>query len=158
MHLENDLFFQILGFTLLFAGLVLIVQSLGLLKKLKIPKQNNYLISAIIGFLSGLVSIGGGIFLAPYLYLSNWDKAKQIAATSSLFILVNSTAALSSLWINSDSSWKTPELSLTSLLILSVLFGSLLGKRITFAHANPAYLRSITGILIIVVGLRILLF
>lgn len=47
-----------------------------------------------LGFLAGLVGIGGGIFLAPLLHLSRWHNARAIAATSSLFILVNSLFGL----------------------------------------------------------------
>ncbi len=56
--------------------------------------KNNYLregfIGGSIGFLSGMVGIGGGIFLSPILNLMKWDTPKKIAATASLFILVNS--------------------------------------------------------------------
>ena len=51
-------------------------------------------IAAPIGFLAGLVGIGGGIFLAPLLHLTRWSNARAIAATASLFILVNSLFGL----------------------------------------------------------------
>jgi len=54
----------------------------------------------IIGFISGMVGIGGGIFLAPLLHLSNWDTSKKIAATASFFILVNSIAGLAGQYAN----------------------------------------------------------
>ena len=51
-------------------------------------------IGGIIGFISGLVGVGGGIFLAPILYLLKWGTPKKIAAASSLFILINSISGL----------------------------------------------------------------
>jgi uncharacterized membrane protein YfcA len=61
-------------------------------------KSNNFILSlligAIIGFLSGLIGIGGGIILSPVLLLLNWTNQKQTAAISALFILVNSIAGL----------------------------------------------------------------
>ena len=48
----------------------------------------------VLGFLSGIVGIGGGIFLAPLLYLLKWGQAKEIAGMCSLFILFNSIAGL----------------------------------------------------------------
>lgn len=51
-------------------------------------------IGAIIGFLSGLIGIGGGIILSPVLLLLNWTNQKQTAAISALFIFVNSIAGL----------------------------------------------------------------
>src|SRR3546814_3659327 len=52
------------------------------------------LIAAPVGYLAGLVGIGGGIFLAPLLHLTCWRDARAIAATASLFILVNSLFGL----------------------------------------------------------------
>ena len=52
------------------------------------------LVGAVIGFLSGLIGIGGGILLSPILLLLNWTNQKQTAAISALFIFVNSVAGL----------------------------------------------------------------
>ena len=47
-----------------------------------------------IGFLSGIVGVGGGIFLSPLLILFRWADPKKVAATSAFFILVNSASGL----------------------------------------------------------------
>ncbi|MEY4660830.1 MAG: hypothetical protein RLZZ42_782, partial [Bacteroidota bacterium] len=52
------------------------------------------LIGAVIGFLSGLIGIGGGIILSPVLLMLKWTNQKQTAAISALFIFVNSLAGL----------------------------------------------------------------
>ncbi len=52
------------------------------------------IIGAIIGILSGLVGVGGGIFLTPVLLLTNWTVTKRAAGISAMFILVNSIAGL----------------------------------------------------------------
>ena len=52
------------------------------------------IIGAIIGLLSGLVGVGGGIFLTPVLLLMHWSETKTAAGVSALFILVNSIAGL----------------------------------------------------------------
>lgn len=61
-------------------------------------KENNIaismLIGGIIGFLSGLIGIGGGILLSPVLLLLKWTDQKQTAAISALFIFVNSLSGL----------------------------------------------------------------
>jgi uncharacterized membrane protein YfcA len=51
-------------------------------------------IGAVIGFLSGLIGIGGGILLSPVLLLLGWAAMKETAAISALFITVNSVAGL----------------------------------------------------------------
>jgi hypothetical protein len=63
----------------------------------EIRKSNttiSLLIGAAIGFLSGLIGIGGGIILSPVLLLLKWSDLKQTAAISALFIFVNSLAGL----------------------------------------------------------------
>jgi uncharacterized membrane protein YfcA len=52
------------------------------------------LFGAVLGFISGLIGIGGGILLSPLLILLNWSDIKQTAAISALFILVNSVSGL----------------------------------------------------------------
>jgi uncharacterized membrane protein YfcA len=62
-----------------------------------IKKSNLYLsliLGAAIGFLSGLIGIGGGIILSPILLLLKWADMKQTAAISALFIFVNSLSGL----------------------------------------------------------------
>jgi hypothetical protein len=51
-------------------------------------------IGAFLGFLSGLVGVGGGIFLSPLLLLLKWANAKEVSAVAALFILVNSISGL----------------------------------------------------------------
>lgn len=63
----------------------------------EIKKSNTTLslfIGAVIGFLSGLIGIGGGIILSPVLLLLKWADMKQTAAISALFIFVNSLSGL----------------------------------------------------------------
>ncbi len=74
-------------------------------------KEGNWavslLIGAVIGFLSGLIGIGGGILLSPILLLLHWTNQKQTAAISALFIFVNSMAGLAGQYskgINIDPS------------------------------------------------------
>ncbi|RYD69812.1 MAG: sulfite exporter TauE/SafE family protein, partial [Sphingobacteriales bacterium] len=49
---------------------------------------------AALGFLSGLLNIGGGIFLGPLLILLSWANSKEAAAASTLFIVLNSLSGL----------------------------------------------------------------
>ncbi|GIS41482.1 MAG: hypothetical protein Ct9H90mP13_13280 [Pseudomonadota bacterium] len=55
---------------------------------------SNTIISLLLGFLAGIIGIGGGIFFAPILHLQSALTSKKISAFSSLFILVNSIAGL----------------------------------------------------------------
>lgn len=67
-------------------------------------------IGAAIGFLSGLIGIGGGIILSPVLLFLKWTDQKQTAAISALFIFVNSSSGLAGqftkgIHFNADMAW-----------------------------------------------------
>src|SRR4029078_3551829 len=92
---DADVYKKILGLLLI----VPIVRFLFLpnIKVKELKKSNLYLsllIGAAIGFLSGLIGIGGGIILSPVLLLLKWTDMKQTAAISALFIFVNSLSGL----------------------------------------------------------------
>jgi uncharacterized protein len=86
----------------IFLGLALIfpvVRLVGLLpqERAKTEKVNlplALLIGALIGFASGMLNIGGGIFLSPILIMMAWANAKESAAAAALFIVLNSLAGL----------------------------------------------------------------
>ena len=107
----------------------------------------------IIGFLSGMVGIGGGIFLAPLLHLTNWDTPRKIAATASFFILVNSIAGVFGQYNNPDFhiDW-----TLTSILLVTVFIGGQIGSRVSNTLLTPILLKKTTGILIGFVSIRII--
>ena len=58
------------------------------------PVWLSIVIGMLIGLLSGLVGVGGGIFLTPVLLLMNWSQTKIAAGVSAMFILVNSIAGI----------------------------------------------------------------
>lgn len=157
LKINQTFFFVLLGITLLFAAI-----TMWLSKQLKTSKQlkNNYSIyknlsfGGVIGFISGLVGIGGGIFLAPILHLSNWDTSKKIAATASFFILVNSIAGLIGQYSNPNFfiDW-----NLTSILLVTVLIGGQIGSRMSNKLLNAIQLKKATAILIAFVSIRILI-
>jgi len=92
-------FFEILLFmVLLIAGILLLLNFKSYDDKdksyRKIPVFISVLIGGLLGFISGIVGIGGGIFLSPILFLIRAGKPKYIATTASLFILINSISGL----------------------------------------------------------------
>lgn len=95
MTVDALLYKRILGFILIFP----ILRLTGLFGKEPQEKKllNTYLalmIGAGIGFLSGMIGIGGGIILSPIILLLHWGNMKETAALSALFILVNSISGL----------------------------------------------------------------
>jgi uncharacterized membrane protein YfcA len=98
LQLDKSFFEVLLFIVLTLAGLSLLLKfrSFNESKEVNnnIPKITSYLIGGSIGFISGIVGIGGGIFLSPILLLIKVGKTKHIATTASLFILINSISGL----------------------------------------------------------------
>lgn len=157
LKISEQFFFVLLGFTLLFASVTMwlskkLVSSSEKSNKITVSKNARY--GGIIGFISGMVGIGGGIFLAPLLHLTHWDTPKKIAATASFFILVNSIAGLLGQATNPDFyiDW-----SLTAILLIIVFIGGQIGHRLSGKFLSPIQLKKATAVLIAFVSLRILI-
>ncbi|MEE4000368.1 sulfite exporter TauE/SafE family protein [Tenacibaculum sp. FZY0031] len=157
LRISQTFFFILLGFTLLFAAITMwisnkVVTNNNKTTDLNLVKNAGY--GGIIGFISGMVGIGGGIFLAPLLHLTNWDTPKKIAATASFFILVNSISGLIGQYTNPEFSidW-----NLTSALLITVFIGGQIGSRMSNQFFTPKQLKKATAILIAFVSIRILI-
>ena len=116
-----------------------------------IPKIISFLIGGSIGFLSGVVGIGGGIFLSPILFLINAGKAKHIATAASLFIFINSTAGL---FGQLTKNFVFNEIYNYWPLFLLVLIGGQLGNFLNIKIFPARILALITAGLVIFVAIR----
>lgn len=157
LKINQTFFFVLLGVTLFVAAITMwstkkITTTTNNLREVSLAKNGIY--GSLIGFVSGMVGIGGGIFLAPLLHLSKWDVPKKIAATASFFILVNSLAGLIGQYTNPDFSidW-----NLTSLLLITVFIGGQIGSRMSTTFLNAIQLKKATALLIAFVSIRILI-
>jgi len=111
------------------------------IKAINIPMALAF--GAIIGFLSGLLGIGGGIILSPVLLLFGWATIKQTAAVTALFILVNSISGLFGFALQGGT---VP--SSSTVLIGVVFVGGLLGAYYGSTKFNPKGLRYVLSIVI----------
>ena len=156
-RLKEYIFFSILGVALIFVAISLTIQTLNLktdFRSLKYPNWLSYGIGGSVGLLSGLVGIGGGIFLAPVLNYMKWDKPLRIAALASFFILVNSISGIIGMLASGTFEIFWPELAI---LVLAVLVGGQLGVRMALIKISPKGLRIFTAFLVFFVGARVLL-
>ena len=98
LPVEKKIFEILLFLVLLIAGSLLLFnfKSYDVINESyrKIPTSISVLIGGIIGFISGVVGIGGGIFLSPILFLLKSGKPKHIVTTASFFILINSISGI----------------------------------------------------------------
>ncbi len=154
LKISQSFFFILLGFTLLFAALSMwLSKKIVSTQKVKINPKKNAFYGTIIGFISGMVGIGGGIFLAPLLHLANWNTPKKIAAAASVFILVNSIAGLFGQIVNPQFyiNWH-----LTSILLVTVFIGGQIGRKLSYKFFSPVQLKRATALLIAFVSFKIL--
>ena len=116
-----------------------------------IPTPISILIGSSLGFISGVVGIGGGIFLSPILFLIKAGKPKHIITTASLFILINSISGIAG-----QLTKKAVLLEIPSYwyLLLAVLIGGQLGNFLNLKIFPARILALITAILVMVVAVK----
>ena len=157
LPIKQDTFFLLLAISLIIAaGLLWFQNSFQEASRSPSLYANNFLIKmglgSCIGLLSGMVSIGGGIFLSPVLHLLKWDDAKKISALASIFILVNSISGLAGqLTRQPHLDWK-----FVAPLLLAVFAGGQLGSRLGARWFNTVYIKRVTAALILLAGINIL--
>ena len=153
--IEKSLFEILLFCVLLVAGIFLLIESKSFNKeKIKInqiPRIISISIGSIIGFMSGLVGIGGGIFLSPLLFLMKAGYPRHITSSASLFILINSIFGIAGQLTKDQvldqviTYWP---------LFLSVLIGGQIGSLLNIKFLSNKILALLTSFLVIFVAIR----
>jgi uncharacterized membrane protein YfcA len=155
LQLDKSFFEIILFIILTLAGLSLLLKfrSFNESKEVNnnIPKITSFLIGGSIGFVSGVVGIGGGIFLSPVLLLIKAAKARHIATTASLFILINSISGLVG---QSTKGFILNEIYNYWPLFLLVLIGGQLGNFLNIKILPTRVMILFTAGLVIFVSVR----
>ena len=155
---KQSTFLLLLGISLILAGLALFLprspESEG--QPAALAKWMG-LAAAPLGYLAGLVGIGGGIFLAPLLHLTRWNRARQIAATASLFILINSIAGLVGQLVKNGPERFGEALGGALPLVLAVILGGQLGSLLAQRLLPERVIRWLTAALTIWAGSQLLL-
>ncbi len=157
MKLSQDTFFVILGCTLIIAAILLWIKYRYVTDETGVTHKSNYLrdglLGGAIGFLSGMVGIGGGIFLSPILNLIKWDVPKKIAATASLFILVNSISGIAG---QLSAVQGNMDYTRIGLLCAAVFVGGQIGSRIGALKFNQLLVRRMTAVVVCAAGVEVL--
>ena len=149
-------FFEILLFLVLaVAGVLLLFNFKSYEDKeenyRKIPLVISVLVGGILGFISGVVGIGGGIFLSPILFLMRAGKPKHIVTSASLFILINS---LSGIIGQLTKNVVLSEIQNYWFLLLAVLIGGQVGNFLNLKIFSTRVLALVTSCLVLFVAIR----
>ena len=152
----DKVFFEILLFVVLtLAGVLLLLKFKSFDQNVetyrKIPKIVSILIGGSIGFISGVVGIGGGIFLSPILLLVRVDNVKNITTAASLFILINSISGLAGQFTKPST---IDEVYIYWPLFLLVLLGGQLGNFLNLKVFPTRILALVTSALVLFVAIR----
>ena len=156
--IREKTFLLTLGASLIFAGIALLLP--------RAPEREAEptrwarwmpLAAAPLGYLAGLVGIGGGIFLAPLLHLTRWNTARRIAATTSLFILINSVTGLAGQLLKSGPERFGDTLASGIPLLVAVVLGGQLGSVLALRLLPENVIRWLTAALTIWAGSQLLL-
>tara|TARA_B000000475_G_scaffold154334_1_gene124313 strand:- start:345 stop:1091 length:747 start_codon:yes stop_codon:yes gene_type:complete len=152
----NKEIFEILLFLVLsIAGIFLLINNKSYESKNLVTKKLNLFISifigSILGLISGIIGIGGGIFLSPILFILKADNPKVIITTASLFILINS---ISGILGHLSKENVLNEIFLYWPLFLAVLIGGLFGNYLNLKVFSNRVLAIITSTLVIFVAIR----
>ena len=155
LKIDKEVFEIFLFIVLSIAGILLLVKNKSYdsddLVINKIKFIYSLLIGSILGFVSGVVGIGGGIFLSPILFLLKAEKPKIIATCASLFILINSVSGILG-QLTKDNTFN--ELINYWPLFLSVLLGGFVGNYLNLKIFSNRTLTIMTSLLVIFVSLR----
>ena len=154
--LSQQTFFVLLGGALVLSSVALFFQVVKPVLVLEDRKKvwiRSIPLGTSLGFLSGMVGIGGGIFLSPILNLLNWEETKKIAGIAGFFILVNSIGGLAGLAISGSIPITMP---LTICVLVAVIIGGFSGSLISVKLFDALVIRRLTALLILFVGVKLL--
>jgi len=159
LPISETLFVGLLGFALLLSGARLLsgpAEATQPSTHQTVPWLAAASVGGGIGLLSGLVGIGGGIFLAPALYLWRWGGPRVIAAAASVFILVNSLSGLAGQLAKLGDASLLPALVAYWPLFPAVLIGGQIGSALASARLPAGLIKRLTAVLILYVAVRLL--
>ena len=159
VRISEPVFLWVLGSALLVSGLLLVLDRQWreeTRNKTAIASPGLAFLGLGLGALAGLTGIGGGIYLAPILHLFRLAEARTVAATSSLFILLNSIAGLGGQMLKLGKPSLIIAETTFLALPLAVLIGGQLGSRIGATRLPARPIRRLTGVVVLLVALRIL--
>ncbi len=153
ISVEATIFFIMVGAVLFLMGILVFLKSTLRVNPTILPVKYPVavLAGAVIGFISGLIGVGGGIFLSPLILFLGWGSIAQIAAVSALFVNVNSISGLIGHTVGSEILWLT-----AFWLSLPVLAGGFLGSRFGVKTVNPDIIRYILGVILIIAAIKMI--
>ncbi|HYG08959.1 MAG TPA: sulfite exporter TauE/SafE family protein [Pyrinomonadaceae bacterium] len=156
LTLPTTIYKQIVGLTLLYAAVRLFLftrakTAAAATATGNVPLAPSLLLGGLIGFLSGLTGVGGGIFLSPLLLLMGWADTRRTAGVSAAFILVNSIAGLS----GNLTNLQTLPAALPYFALAAVV-GGVIGAEFGSRRLASVTIRRLLAVVLVVAGVKMI--
>jgi uncharacterized membrane protein YfcA len=161
LPVSEQLFIGLLGFSLLLAAVQMLMKSHVADPADAATRVNPWLTAmpagGLIGFLAGITGIGGGIFLAPMIYLFHMTSSRRVAGITSAFILVNSIAGLVGQLMKAAEYSPVDGIMNAWPLFIAVLIGGQIGSHLGVHKLSEKWIKRLTAVLILYVATRLIL-
>jgi len=161
LPVSEQLFIGLLGFSLLLAAAQMLMKSRVANGIDATGRANPWLTAmpagGLIGFLAGVTGIGGGIFLAPLIYLFHLASPRRVAGITSAFILVNSIAGLAGQLMKAGEYSPVKGIVEAWPLFIAVLIGGQIGSHLGVHRLSETWIKRFTAVLILYVAARLIL-
>lgn len=108
-------------------------------------------VGAILGLVSGLTGVGGGIFLSPLLLLFHWTNMRGCIEIAAAFILLNSIAGLAG-YASTSTQWPAG----IPVLVVTAVLGGLIGAELAARRLAPTHLRKVLAVVLAVAGAKMI--
>lgn len=156
IQLPERVFYPVVGVVLMLSALQMarsafVTSTVGRSIPVDPPFHAALATGAIIGFISGTTGTGGGVFLAPVILAMNWGTPRQTAATTAVYNLMNSAAAL----LGANAYWDMLPASLP-IWLGGVALGGVVGALVGSKFLSDRWLRGILALLLLISGAKLI--
>ena len=152
VSIDPELYDILLSITLLWAAYKVVNYTEISNAKLNTPrKYEPYLWGGGIGFFSGLIGVGGGIFLSPIILLKRWATVKSAAATAAVFIFVNSLSGLVGMGMSKQLDL---DVGLLANFVIAITIGGFIGSLYGAKHADNKRVRDLLAVVLVIAAAK----
>jgi len=152
LDINENIYDILLSITLLLMSIKLLFSLKE--KKTKITPSSFYLrltIGSFIGFFSGLIGIGGGVFLSPILLFLNLESVKKITGASVVFVFFNSISGL--IGLNNNSNFFLNE-NIIIYFSFAVIIGTIIGTQFSLSFTSRKNIRIILSLVVFIAAIK----